>query len=149
LQRRVQRQDTGAAGRIENSQVAVFLTYAGRGGPLIDRELYLPKSWTGDRARCWAAGIPDGTVFATKPALARRMTARDAEAPAAWAAGDEVYGADPGHRRVGYVLAVARTCQVNRCRAWIRQAHRQRHVPLPPLSGNGSRCGRIEHTHCM
>lgn len=36
----VQRQYTGTAGRIENAQVAVYLTYAGRGGhALIDREL--------------------------------------------------------------------------------------------------------------
>jgi SRSO17 transposase len=44
--------------------------------------------------------------------------ALDAGAPAAWVAGDEVYGADPGlradleHRQMGYVLAVARTHQV-------------------------------------
>jgi SRSO17 transposase len=77
--------------------VAVFLTYASRGGhALIDRELYLPKSWTADPARCRAAGIPDGTAFATKPALARRMITHtlDAGVPASWVAGDEVYGAD-------------------------------------------------------
>ena len=45
----VQRQYTGTAGRIENAQVAVYLTYAGaRGHAMIDRELYLPKSWTED-----------------------------------------------------------------------------------------------------
>ena len=118
----VQRQYTGTAGRIENSQVAVFLTYAGQGGhALIDRELYLPKSWTADPARCRAAGIPDGTAFATKPMLARRMIARtlDTGVPAGWVAGDEVYGADPGlrtdlgTRQVGYVLAVAKSTQVN------------------------------------
>jgi SRSO17 transposase len=118
----VQRQYTGTAGRIENSQVAVYLTYAApRGHALIDRELYLPRSWTGDEARCRAAGIPDGTVFATKPRLARRMIARtlDAGAPAAWVAGDEVYGADPGlradleTRQTGYVLAVAKSHPVN------------------------------------
>src|ERR1017187_1904204 len=39
----VQRQYTGTAGRVENAQVAVYLTYSGRGGhALIDRELYLP-----------------------------------------------------------------------------------------------------------
>ena len=39
----VQRQYTGTAGRIENAQVAVYLTYAAaRGHALIDRELYLP-----------------------------------------------------------------------------------------------------------
>src|SRR3984957_938252 len=59
----VQRQYTGTAGRIENSQVAVYLTYAApRGHALIDRELYLPKSWTSDPARRRAAGIPDGTA---------------------------------------------------------------------------------------
>jgi SRSO17 transposase len=112
----VQRQYSGTAGRVENCQVAVFLSYASAAGhALIDRELYLPRSWTADPARCAAAGIPAKTVFATKPALARRMIARtlDAGAPAAWVTGDEVYGADPGlradleHRRTGYVLAVA------------------------------------------
>ena len=40
----VQRQYTGTAGRIENAQVAVYLTYAGaRGHAMIDRELYLPS----------------------------------------------------------------------------------------------------------
>src|SRR4051812_21832226 len=112
----VQRQYTGTAGRIENAQVAVYLTYsAGRGHALIDRELYLPKSWTDDPARCAAAGVPADVEFATKPALATAMLARalDAGLPARWVAGDEVYGADPGlraaleARRVGYVLAIA------------------------------------------
>jgi SRSO17 transposase len=67
----MQRQYTTTAGRVQNCQVAVFLTYAApRGHALIDRELYLPKSWTADPARCQAAGIPDGTVFAAKPKLA-------------------------------------------------------------------------------
>jgi SRSO17 transposase len=94
----IQRQYTGAAGRTENAQVAVYLTYAARAGhAMIDRELYLPKSWTAEPARCAAAGIPEDTAFATKPALARRMLARtlDAGVPASWVAGDEVYGADP------------------------------------------------------
>src|SRR5207302_2712335 len=117
----VQRQYTGTAGRVENCQVAVFLSYAARGGhALIDRDLYLPKSWTADPARCAAAGIPEGTAFATKPKLARRMISRalDAGVPASWVTADEVYGADPGlradleRRRLGYVLAVAATCRV-------------------------------------
>jgi SRSO17 transposase len=112
----VQRQYTGTAGRTENAQVAVYLAYAAPAGhALVDRELYLPRSWTTDPGRCAAAGIPAGTVFATKPALARRMIARtlDAGVPASWVAGDEVYGADPGlrgdleTRGTGYVLAVA------------------------------------------
>ena len=134
----VQRQYTGTAGRIENSQVAVYLTYAApRGHALVDRELYLPESWTGDPARCRAAGIPGGTVFATKPKLARRMIARilDAGAPAGWVAGDEVYGADPGlrsdleTRKVGYVLAVAKSCPVNAGAGACRADHLAARLP--------------------
>ena len=110
----VQRQYTGTAGRIENAQVAVFLTYAAkRGHALIDRALYLPRSWTDDADRCAAAGVPEGIGFATKPALAGTLITRAVAAgvPAAWVAGDEVYGADPRLRRtireqgLGYVLA--------------------------------------------
>ena len=112
----VQRQYTGTAGRIENAQVAVFLTYAARRGhALIDRALYLPASWVDDRARCQAAGIPDGVTFATKPALAAAMITRAVSggAPASWVAGDEVYGGDPRLRAtirrlgLGYVMQVA------------------------------------------
>ena len=112
----VQRQYTGTAGRVENCQVGVFLSYASAAGhALIDRELYLPRSWTADPDRCRAAGIPDGTAFATKPALARVMIGRalDAGTPAGWVTADEVYGADPclradlERRQMSYVLAVA------------------------------------------
>ncbi|MFI6079385.1 IS701 family transposase [Actinoplanes sp. NPDC051343] len=111
----VQRQYTGTAGRVENAQVAVYLTYASRHGhALLDRELYLPKSWTGDRQRCEAAGVPAEVAFSTKPALATTMIGRalDAGVPASWVAADEVYGADPNlrgeleDRRIGYVLAI-------------------------------------------
>jgi len=113
----VQRQYSGTAGRIENSQVAVYLTYAApRGHALIDRALYLPKSWAQDPARCIDAGIPgDQRGFATKPTLATMLIDRAvaANVPAAWVAGDEVYGADPrlraavrGHG-LGYVMAIA------------------------------------------
>jgi SRSO17 transposase len=112
----VQRQYTATAGRIENAQVAVYLVYAtGAGHAVVDRDLYLPKRWTTDADRRHAAGVPDQVGFQTKPALAGRMLARalDAEVPAAWVTGDEVYGADPTLRAeleargVGYVLAVA------------------------------------------
>ena len=74
----VQRQYSGTAGRIENCQLGVFLAYAvpGGGRALIDRELYLPGSWTGDRDRCREAGIGDDVAFATKPELARQMIER-------------------------------------------------------------------------
>ena len=95
----VQRQYSGTAGRVENCQLGVFLAYAvpGGGRALIDRELYLPQSWTGDRDRCREAGIGDEVGFATKPELARQMIARaiDAGVPVGWAAADEAYGRTP------------------------------------------------------
>jgi SRSO17 transposase len=113
----VARQYSGAAGRIENCQIGVFLAYAsGRGHALIDRELYLPQDWAEDDARRATAGIPTAVSFATKPQLAQRMIARAIAAgvPFAWVVGDEVYGSDrrlrlflEKHERP-FVLAVRR-----------------------------------------
>ena len=112
----VKRQYTGTAGRIENSQVGVFLCCAGRrGAALVDRELYLPEEWAADADRRRRAQVPEATGFATKPELARRMIERalEAGAGARWVAGDEVYGNNAAlrgwleQRRLGYVLAVA------------------------------------------
>ncbi|MFF8973839.1 IS701 family transposase [Streptomyces sp. NPDC014995] len=117
----VQRQYTGTAGRIENAQVAVYLVYAGRSGhAAVDRELYIPRSWTCDPDRCRAAGLGEEVVFATKPELASRMIGRflDAGHRVGWVAGDEVYGGNPKlrsvleERKVGYVLAVACSAEV-------------------------------------
>ena len=148
----VQRQYSGTAGRIENCQVAVYLTYAAPRGPaLIDRELYLPESWTGDPARCRAAGVPEGTAFATKPALAQMMVTRALEAgvPASWVAGDEVYGGDPHlragleHHQIGYVLAVARTHRVTtgagRCQAGLIAARLPRSAWQRYSAGPGAK----------
>jgi SRSO17 transposase len=55
----VQRQYSGTAGKVDNCQLGVFLAYASsRGRAFIDRELYLPKAWTEDRARCRPPGSP-------------------------------------------------------------------------------------------
>ncbi|GAA3691488.1 hypothetical protein GCM10022267_91680 [Lentzea roselyniae] len=106
----VRRQYTGTAGRIENAQVGVFLTYATTiGHTLIDRELYLPRVWADDPDRCAEAGIPADIEFATKPELAALMLGRalDGGVPARWVAADEVYGGNPvlraglERRRVG------------------------------------------------
>lgn len=65
---RVQRQYSSTAGRTENCQIGVFLAYASaHGRALLDRELYLPVSWTDDRPRCRDAAIDGEVEFATKP----------------------------------------------------------------------------------
>ncbi|MGX1300093.1 SRSO17 transposase [Streptomyces albogriseolus] len=137
----VQRQYTGTAGRIENSQVGVFLAYASRHGrALIDRRLYLPEqAWCQDGERRAGAGVPDDVEFATKPALAGRMieAALDAGITTSWATGDEAYGQDPGlralleARRIGYVLAVACSTRVriNQDRTAVRADVAADHLP--------------------
>jgi SRSO17 transposase len=130
----VQRQYTGTAGKVDNAQVAVYLTYATAAGHgVIDRELYLPQGWTDDPARCRAAGVPDHVEFATKPELARVMLERalDAGVPTGWVTADEVYGGNPAlrgwleTRQLPYVLAVKRT------------------EPLPPPSGSLAPAARL------
>jgi len=111
----VQRQYSGTAGKVDNCQLGVFLAYASsKGRAMIDRELYLPKSWADDPPRCRAARVPEQVGFRTKPELARVMLegALDAGVPAAWVTADEVYGGSPTLRQwlegrgVSYVLAV-------------------------------------------
>jgi SRSO17 transposase len=124
----VARQYSGTAGRVENSQIGVFLTYASsQGHVLLDRELYLPQAWTDDVGRCERAGIPPERPFATKPQLARQMLERalDAAVPAAWVAGDSVYGDNRQlrawleERAQAYVLTVSGKEYVGRAgRQW-------------------------------
>jgi SRSO17 transposase len=91
----VARQYRGTAGRVENCQIGVFLADASAWGQaFLDREVSLPEVWTQDQARCAQAHIPPDRLFATQPALARRMLERawQAGVPAAWVTGDCGYG---------------------------------------------------------
>jgi SRSO17 transposase len=103
----VARQYTGTSGKIDNCQLGVFLAYASsRGRALIDRELYLPKSWTEDPDRCARAGVPAECCaeggFATKPELGIAMLNRAYQASAltgsSWVTADEAYGQNPSFR---------------------------------------------------
>lgn len=96
----VKRQYSGTAGRIENCQIGVFLSYASQGASFLDRELYLPKELSEDAVRRAEAGVPEDVEFMTKPQLAKMMLSRAMEAgvPASWVTGDEVYGPDASGR---------------------------------------------------
>ena len=123
----VARQYSGTAGRIENCQIGVFVSYASRfGHALVDRQLYLPKAWAQDAARRAKASVPEATGFATKPVTAREMFARtlDAGLPCAWVLADSVYGSDYRFRRLleergqPYVLAVRSTHTLRFLDSW-------------------------------
>ncbi|WP_437096915.1 transposase [Streptomyces sp. enrichment culture] len=65
----VQRQHSGAAGRIDNRQTAVFPACAVRHGrAFVDRRLRLPESRASAPARHHKTGVPDETGFATRTA---------------------------------------------------------------------------------
>ena len=111
----VKRQYSGTAGKIENSQVGTFLSYAtSRGQVLLDRRLYLPEEWCHDPERRARAKVPAEVVFQTKPQQAREMLehAWAQGVPMRWVTGDAVYGDAPELRAAisaagrGYVLGV-------------------------------------------
>jgi SRSO17 transposase len=118
----VKRQYSGTAGKVENCQIGVFLSYVSpHGHTFLDRRLYLPKEWCQDQARRDDAKVPKEVAFQTKPHLGGAML-RHAWAqgvPMRWVTGDEVYGNAPALRAliarqdgVHYVLAVAAHCPV-------------------------------------
>jgi SRSO17 transposase len=112
----VHRQYDGAARRLENVQLGVFLSYlSGRGWGLVDRELYLPQDWLADREQARRLGVPEGVRFADRAELALNMVGRalDSGLPVSWVAADEP-GSGYGRLRawldkhgVCYVVAAA------------------------------------------
>jgi SRSO17 transposase len=109
----VKRQYSGTLGRTDNCQIAVFANYCStKGHTFMDRRLFLPEEWAGDRGRRDEAGVPTGVIFRSKPALALEMVANAVAegVPFRWVGGDSVYGDSPtfvqGIRQFGkwYVL---------------------------------------------
>ncbi len=131
----VARQWCGRLGKVENCQVGVYLGYVSRREQaLVDERLYLPREWAGDRERRRAAGVPRGTPFATRHALALEML-RDhgGTLPHGWVAGDDEMGRSTEFRSdlraLGerYLLAVPANTLV-----------RDLTAPPPPYGGHGS-----------
>jgi SRSO17 transposase len=94
------RQYNGRLGKVEMSQVSVFLSLVTpRVNTWIDGELYLPKHWfeeaQADRRR--QVGIPDTCTFQTKPELGWQMIQRAQanQVPFVAVAMDDLYGRNP------------------------------------------------------
>nr|WP_307841712.1 IS701 family transposase [Streptomyces endocoffeicus] len=150
----MQRQYSGTAGRTENCQIGVFAAYAtSTGRALVDRELYLPRSWTEDRERCRAAKVPDERGFATKGELAKRLVLRvlASDLPLAWVAADAAYGQEGRFRRLleqsglGYVLAVPKSQQVFGPRVDHLFAQAPDEAWEPISCGDGAKGPRLYH----
>jgi SRSO17 transposase len=148
----VQRQYSGTAGKVDNCQLGVFVAYASpKGRAMIDREMYLPESWTDDPPRCRAAQVPEQVGFRTKPQLAELMLERalDAGVPATWVTADEVYGGSPAlrgwleGRGVWHVLAVKCTelLEVSSPNGVVRESAEQLAAEVPAEQWIGCSAG--------
>ena len=94
----VQRQWCGKVGKKENCLVTVHLGYAtGEFHALVDGDLFLPESWSEDRARCRAAGIPEEVVYRPKWRIGLNIydRARKNGLSFDWLTVDEGYGGKP------------------------------------------------------
>lgn len=92
----VQRQYLGCVGKVDNGIVTVHVGVAkGTFQALLDADLFLPQSWSDDRTRCRAAGIPDHVKHRTKWRLALDQLIRLSGNGIAfdWLTFDEGYGA--------------------------------------------------------
>jgi SRSO17 transposase len=130
----VARQYLGAAGKLENGQVATVLSYAAKGAHVfLDRRLYLPEEWACKNERRVQARVPQEVRFETKPeqAIIMLLHAWEQGVPMRWVTGDEVYGDSPrlretiqAHGRF-YVLAVSANTRVWTQRPEVQESQEQ------------------------
>lgn len=114
----VQRQHCGATGKTDNCIVTVHLGYATDDfSALLDGDLYLPRSWDDDRARCREAGIPDDVTYRPKWKIALDLLEHASRNGLSmrWVCADEAYGHPSAFRQgvahlgLWYMVEVPRT----------------------------------------
>ena len=99
----VARQYCGRLGKVANCQAGMSLAYISPlGRALVDKRLYLPKSWTSDKDRCEPVGVPEERRgYQSKTELALEMLQGALELGhlrAGWVAGDDAFGMSPSFR---------------------------------------------------
>ncbi len=138
----VSHQYCGQLGKQANCQVAVSLSIANDFASLpIAYRLYLPKSWTDDRRRCRAVGVPSSVRFATKPeiALQQLRAACSTDVPRGVVVADAAYGNNTAFREqvaelgLHYMMAVQGSATVWRLDETPVQPKRRHHLGRPPL----------------
>jgi len=142
----VQRQWCGRLGKIENSQVGVFLCYASpKGHAPLDRRLYLPQEWAGYAPRRKKCHVPEEVLFQEKWRIGLAMVDRCRKEGLAhgWVGGDDELGRASAFRAAlrarheRYVLDVPCNTRIRdlEARRPPRKAGRgrQRKVPFVPV----------------
>ena len=89
--------------RWPTARPGMFLAYVRPlGRTLVDKGLYLRESWTSDKDRCQAAGVPEERrSYRPKTGLALELLQRALERGhlrAGWVAGDDAFGMSPSFR---------------------------------------------------
>lgn len=101
----VSKQYCGSIGKVENSQVGVYVGYATRQGYcLLGSRLFIPENWFSDsyavrRKRC---RFPEALTFKTKPQIAVELLdeiVQSGEIPFRYVVADSVYGNSPVFRK--------------------------------------------------
>ena len=147
----VARQYCGRLGKVANCQAGMFLAYVSPlGRALVDKGLYLPKSWTSDPERCAAAGVPkERRGYLSKTELALEMLGQAlgrGHLKAGWVAADDAFGITPSFREglealgLRYVLDVPAHFTVWPLElAWTSPVYRGRGGPPKPRLVAGQR----------
>jgi SRSO17 transposase len=155
----VQRQYCGSVGKRENSIITVHLGYAaGDFHCLLDGDLFLPESWSGDRRRCRLAGIPDEVVYRPKTEIALELYDRAVAQGVRfeWLTFDEWYGGKPPFLRALAARGQKFVAEIPKdFRAWIkpprvteRSFHRKqrgRGRTIPRLVADAAKARSVEH----
>jgi SRSO17 transposase len=139
----VQWQYCGRLGKTANCVVTVHLTFSSydtRFRTMLDTELFLPESWSSDRARCQKAGIPDHVVYRPKHHIALELLDRAAAngVHLEWIAADIWYSEKPDflagleQRHYRYVVEIPRNL-----RGWLYHPGAQ---PRHPARGVEELC---------
>jgi len=97
----VARQWCGRLGKVDNCQVAVYMSYVSRiDHALVNTRLYMPEEWAKDRARRKAAGVPTQVRFQTRHEQSLQMLDEQGHLlPHGWVAGDDEMGRNAAFRR--------------------------------------------------
>ena len=97
----VARQYCGTLGKVDKSQVGVFVAYASRQGyALVDKRLFIPEQWfsAAYAERRHKCKVPDEVAFHTKPQLAAEMVRAirsEGRLPFKYLVADCLYGNSP------------------------------------------------------
>ncbi len=147
----VARQYCGRLGKVASCQAGMFLAYVSPlGRALVDKRLYLPESWTSDKDRCEAAGVPEERQgYRSKTQLALKMVERALERGhlrAGWVVGDDAFGMSQSFREglaalgMRYVLDVPGGTTVWPLEpAWTSPEHQGTGRPRKPRLVGGQR----------